>query len=62
MTSYVLNLPLDLKREAEEIAKRQGISLNQFIILAVSEKIALLKQQLAKEHRQSDEKRQRKKE
>lgn len=46
MTRYALNLPLDLKREAEELAARQGISLNQFIMWSVSEKVASLRQQL----------------
>ena len=46
MTRYALNLPHDLKREAEEIAARQGISLNQFIMWSVSEKVSSLRQQL----------------
>ena len=46
MTRYALNLPLDLKREAEEVAKRQGISLNQFIMWSVSEKVATMRNQL----------------
>jgi uncharacterized protein (DUF433 family) len=40
---YPLNLPIDLKREAEQIAKRQGVSLNQFILWSVSEKVAEFK-------------------
>ena len=31
MTRYALNLPVNLKREAEALAERQGVSLNQFI-------------------------------
>jgi len=46
MTRYALNLPLNLKQEAEELAERQGISLNQFIMWSVSEKVAALRQQL----------------
>jgi uncharacterized protein (DUF433 family) len=46
MTRYALNLPVNLKREAEELASRQGISLNQFIMWSVSEKVASLRQQL----------------
>jgi len=46
MTRYALNLPLDLKREAEELASRQGISLNQLIMWSVSEKVASLRQEL----------------
>jgi uncharacterized protein (DUF433 family) len=46
MTRYALNLPVNLKHEAEELAARQGISLNQFIMWSVSEKVASLRQQL----------------
>ncbi len=46
MTRYALNLPVNLKREAEELAARQGISLNQFIMWSVSEKVASLRQQV----------------
>ena len=46
MTRYALNLPVSLKREAEELASRQGISLNQFIMWSVSEKVASLRQEL----------------
>lgn len=45
MTRYALNLPVDLKQEAEQIAKRQGISLNQFIMWSVSEKVATIRNQ-----------------
>ena len=44
MTRYALNLPVSLKHEAEELASRQGISLNQFIMWSVSEKVASLRQ------------------
>ena len=46
MTRYALNLPRDLKREAEELASAQGISLNQFIMWSVSDKVASLRQNL----------------
>jgi uncharacterized protein (DUF433 family) len=41
-----LNLPLELKKEAEVWAANQGVSLNQFILWAVSEKVGSLKQKL----------------
>jgi len=44
MTRYALNLPIKLKSEAEELASQQGISLNQFIMWAVSEKVSSLHQ------------------
>ena len=43
---YPLNLPLDLKKEAENLAERQGISLNQFILWSVAEKVGELRQGL----------------
>ena len=46
MPRYALNLPVNLKREAEELASRQGISLNQFIMWSVSEKVAELRHEL----------------
>ncbi len=46
MGRYALNLPTQLKREAEQLATEQGVSLNQFILWAVSEKVGSLKQQL----------------
>jgi uncharacterized protein (DUF433 family) len=46
MSRYALNLPANLKSEAEEIASQQGISLNQFIMWSVSEKVASLRQAL----------------
>ncbi len=44
MTRYALSLPQDLKREAEQLADRQGVSLNQFILWSVAEKVASLRQ------------------
>lgn len=46
MARYPLNLPTQLKQEAEQYAGAQGVSLNQFILWAVSEKVGSLKQQL----------------
>lgn len=46
MARYALNLPKQLKQDAEQWAARQGISLNQFILWAVSEKVGALNQQL----------------
>jgi uncharacterized protein (DUF433 family) len=42
MTRYALNLPSKLKQEAEELASRQGVSLNQFIMWSVADKVASL--------------------
>ncbi len=46
MARYPLKLPKDLKKEAEDWAERQKVSLNQFIMWAVAEKVGTLKQSL----------------
>lgn len=46
MARYPLNLPQQLKQEAEAWAQRQGVSLNQFILWATAEKVGELSQQL----------------
>lgn len=46
MARYPLNLPQQLKQEAELWAKRQGVSLNQFILWATAEKVGALNQQM----------------
>ena len=46
MARYPLNLPAQLKEEAKRWAADQGVSLNQFILWAVSEKVGSLSRQL----------------
>ncbi len=46
MSRYPLNLPTQLKKEAELFATQQGISLNQFIMWSVAEKVGALSQKL----------------
>ena len=46
MARYPLNLPQQLKQDAESWARKQGISLNQFILWATAEKIGALSQRL----------------
>lgn len=46
MSRYSLSLPLNLKKEAEIWAEKQKVSLNQFIMWAVAEKVGALKQKL----------------
>ncbi len=43
MGRYPLGLPVQLKREAEALATAQGVSLNQFIMWAVAEKVGELR-------------------
>jgi uncharacterized protein (DUF433 family) len=46
MARYALNLPDNLKKDAERLAEQQGISLNQFILWSVAEKVGGLLQGL----------------
>jgi hypothetical protein len=43
--NYALRLQASLKAEAERLAKAEGTTLNQFINVAVAEKIAALRPQ-----------------
>lgn len=43
---YSLNLPIDLKKDAEKVAKQQKISLNQLILWSLTEKVTSLKENL----------------
>ena len=47
MSRYALSLPQQLKQKAEEIARQQGVSLNQFILWAVAEKVGSLAEGLS---------------
>ena len=51
MARYALNLPVQLKQEAVSLAKQQGVSLNQFILWAVSDKVGTLRYQLSEDSR-----------
>lgn len=42
-TRYPLNLPKELKQAAAQLAKQQGVSLNQFFLWSISEKVSELK-------------------
>ncbi len=46
MPRYALNLPMQLKQEAEHWATLQGVSLDEFILWALAEKVGSLSQQL----------------
>src|ERR1700693_2512626 len=47
MSRYALSLPQQLKQKAEDIARQQGVSLNQFILWAVAEKVGSLAEGLS---------------
>jgi hypothetical protein len=42
-SNYALRLPTSLKRAVQEVAREDGTTLNQFIVTAVAEKLAVLK-------------------
>jgi hypothetical protein len=42
MSALTLRLPESIHRHIKEIAKKEGVSINQFISTAVSEKISAL--------------------
>jgi len=42
-SAYPLKLPTSIKKAAAELAKEDGVSLNQFIASAVAEKIGSLR-------------------
>ena len=46
MAQTAVNLPPQLKEDAEQLASRQGISLDQFVVWAIAEKVGGLKQGL----------------
>jgi hypothetical protein len=39
-TTYPLRLPVSLRAEVEELSKQDGTSINQFVVMAVAEKVA----------------------
>ena len=48
--SFPLRLPISMRRQVTELAQREGLSLNQFIVLALAEKITRLEQHSWHEH------------
>ena len=40
VSTFLLRLPVSMKAALEEISKRDGTSLNQFLVIAAAEKIA----------------------
>lgn len=47
MAHYALNLPGELQHDAEQLALQQGVSLDQFILSSLAEKVGTLKRALA---------------
>lgn len=42
-SNYALRLPASLKKAAEETARQDGATLNQFIVTALAEKVSALR-------------------
>ena len=40
--AYPLRLPLSLKAAVERLSKQDGTSINQFVVMAVAEKVSAL--------------------
>lgn len=55
-SNFPLRLPASIKRAAEGLAQEDGVSLNQFIALAVAEKVSALRtvNDLAERARRAD--------
>jgi hypothetical protein len=41
-STYALRLPRSLKAAVEQLSKKDGTSINQFVVLAVAEKISAM--------------------
>ncbi len=42
-STYPLRLPLSLKSAVEKLSKEDGTSINQFVVMAVAEKVSAMK-------------------
>jgi len=42
LSTYPLRLPRSIRAGVERVSKRDGISINQFVSIAVAEKLAML--------------------
>jgi hypothetical protein len=41
-STYSLRLPVSLKAAVEKLSKRDGTSINQFVVVAIAEKVAAM--------------------
>jgi len=41
--TYLLRLPQSLKKTVEQISREDGTSINQFVVMAVAEKVSALR-------------------
>lgn len=54
MANYALRVPESLFQYAKEIAQEEQVSMNQFFVMAIAEKISALKTESYFTHRQSN--------
>ena len=53
LSAYPLSLPRSIRAGAERVSKREGVSINQFVSIAVAEKLAMLEAETYFAERQS---------
>ena len=41
-TTFPLRLPISLKAELERLSKEDGVSINQYVVVAVAEKVSAI--------------------
>lgn len=46
MSSYSINIPEDLARKAEEAARHNGVSLNEFLLSAIAHRVGAYETEL----------------
>jgi len=54
MANYALRVPESLFQYAKEIAQEEHVSMNQFFVMAIAEKISALKTESYFTHRQAN--------
>lgn len=42
LSTYPLRLPRSIRANVDRVSKREGVSINQFVSIAVAEKLAML--------------------
>ena len=57
VATFPLRLPVSLKAELEKLSKRDGTSMNQFLVIAAAEKIAAMETEefFAERRRRADD-------
>jgi hypothetical protein len=53
ISTYPLRLPRSIRASVERVSKREGVSINQFVSIAVAEKLAMLEAETYFKERQA---------